>query len=153
MKELLLKQMEFEYWANREILSSMKQARPLHERAVLLFSHIQSVNRNWLDRVQGEQASMAMFQERTLAECEILLHQTHSGWIAYLENTDLEVLDGKISFHLPLDGTTRTLDRKDAIFHITNHSSYHRGQIITLLKGSVADLPMLGYLFFASEIS
>ena len=153
MKGLIIKQMQFEYWANYEMLQTLKLATPLNERALLLFSHINSVNLIWLNRIKQEDASTQLFQERTLEDCENLMVENNSNWTKYLQNITESELDELITFKFPIDNTVRILSKKDVIFHITNHSSYHRGQIISLIKGSVENLPMLGYVFFASKIS
>lgn len=153
MKELILKQMQFEYWANFELLQTLKQANPLNERALLLFSHINSANLIWLNRLKEEVVLTGLFQERTLSECEDLLVENNTNWTTYLENIAETELDKITTFNFPIDDTIRTISKKDAIFHITNHSSYHRGQILSLIKDSVENLPMLGYVFFASKIS
>jgi uncharacterized damage-inducible protein DinB len=151
MKEILLQQMQFEFWANSALLQTLKQAAVLHERALLLFSHINSVNSIWLNRLKGEVVTTNLFQQRTLPECESLLLENNENWTRFLQNISAADLDATIEFDFPVDGTVRVMSKKDAIFHITNHSSYHRGQIITLIKGSVENLPALGYVFFASK--
>ncbi len=153
MKELILKQMQFEYWANLELLQTLKQANPLNKRALLLFSHINSANLIWLKRLKEEIVSTSLFQERTLNECGDLLLENNANWTAYLENITETELEKIVTFNFPIDGTIRTISKKDAIFHITNHSAYHRGQIISQIKGSVENLPMLGYVYFVSKIS
>lgn len=152
MKELLKKQIEFEYWANSELLVKLKEADSLNDRALFLFSHIMSVNSIWLQRIKGEPVTINIFQERTLAECELLLQTNHENWNTFFTEADEEVFQKSIQFHFPIDNTTRTMVIADSIFHITNHSSYHRGQIVSLIKGSVAVLPHLGYVFFSSKI-
>lgn len=152
MKNLLIKQMQFEHWANTELLKTLKQANPLNERALLLFSHINSANTIWLNRLNEEPVSTTLFQNRSLLECEQLLNANIENWINYLEKVTEIELERVLEFDFPIDGTKRSLAKKDAIFHITNHSSYHRGQIISLIKSNVEILPMLGYVFFASKI-
>lgn len=152
MKELLKRQMDFEYWANNELLVKLKEANPLNERALFLYSHMMSANSIWLNRIKGEPVTINLFQERTLAECEVLLQTNYENWNAFFKESDEEVLLSEIKFHFPIDNTTRVIDVADSIFHITNHSSYHRGQIVSLLKGTVTVLPHLGYVFFSSKI-
>jgi uncharacterized damage-inducible protein DinB len=41
---------------------------------------------------------------------------------------------------------------EDALIHIINHSSYHRGQIIANIKGKVDELPLSTYIIYASQI-
>lgn len=76
MKELLKKQMEFEYWANSELLVKLKEADPLNDRALLLYSHIMSVNSIWLQRLKGEPVTVNLFQERTLVNAKHYYKQT-----------------------------------------------------------------------------
>lgn len=153
MKELLKNQMEFEYWANSELLVKLKEADPLNDRALLLYSHIMSVNSIWLQRIKGEPVITILFQERTLAECEALLQTNFENWNNFISEAKEEVFQENIQFHFPIDNTIRTMVVADSVFHITNHSSYHRGQIVILIKGSVAALPNLGYVFFSSKIA
>lgn len=144
--------MQFEFWANTELLQTLKLANPLNERALLLFSHINSANTIWLNRLKEETISTTLFQNRNLFECERLLNANNINWTTYLEQITEKELEEILEFDFPIDGSKRSLSKKDAIFHITNHSSYHRGQIISLLKNSVENLPMLGYVFFVSKI-
>jgi uncharacterized damage-inducible protein DinB len=46
----------------------------------------------------------------------------------------------------------RRMTIEDAITHIINHSSYHRGQIVASIKGKVDELPLSTYIMYASEI-
>jgi uncharacterized damage-inducible protein DinB len=93
-----------------------------------------------------------LFQEHTVPECAQLLIDNNLNWSRYIRELDIVDLDGVIRFDFPIEGTVRTISKMDAIFHLTNHSSYHRGQIISLIKVNVKDLPALGYVFFASKI-
>ncbi len=144
--------MSFDFWANTELLDTLKRANPLNERALLLFSHLISVNTIWLNRLKGETISTPLFQERTLIECENVMLENDRNWTAFLQNISDSELEMTIEFHFPIDNTHRIMRKADAIFQITNHSSYHRGQIVSLIKGSVAELPHLGFVFFASQI-
>lgn len=134
------------------MLKTLKQANPLNERALLLFSHINATNAIWLNRLNQEPVSTTLFQIRSLVECEKLLNDNNTNWKKYFEKVTEIEMENILEFDFPLDGTKRSIIKKDAIFHITNHSSYHRGQIISLIKPAVQTLPTVGYVFFASKI-
>lgn len=151
MKNMLLKQVDFEHWANTSLLNTMQKANPLDERALLLFSHILSASNMWLSRVHTLPLTTTLFQERTLAECEVLLHENTRNWIAYIEKANQEELDRIVDFIFPIDGTKKRISVQDAILHILHHSSYHRGQIVAKLKGFVEPLPLVTYIVYASE--
>ena len=151
MKELLIKQMQFENWANTQLLKTLKQANPLNERALLLFSHLLSASNMWLSRLKNEPITTTLFQIRTIQECEILFETNTNSWENYFNNVTIVELNNTIQFTSPVDNSKRTIIVGDAIMHIVHHSSYHRGQIITLLKGTIEQLPLITYMPFASK--
>jgi uncharacterized damage-inducible protein DinB len=150
MKDLLIKQVQFEFWANSELLNNLKMAEPLNPRALFLFSHLLSAGSMWLNRLKNEALTTTLFQERTVEECEILLGDLKTGWGNYFEPITLENLNKIIEFASSVDNFKRSIKTSDAIMHVVHHSSYHRGQIITLLKGSIEQLPLITYMPFAS---
>ncbi len=151
MKELLIKQINFEQWANSTLLSAMKTASPLDERALLLFSHLLSSASMWHSRLTATPFTTTIFQERTLEECEALMAANTTQWLAYLQQADDNELARVVDFTFPIDGSQRRMSVADAVLHVVHHSSYHRGQIVSRLKGAVAVLPLVTYIVFASE--
>ncbi len=151
MKNLLIKQMQFEFWANTELLNNLKKANSLNPRALLLFSHLLSAGSMWLNRLKNEALTTTLLHERTVEECEILLVNLKVGWGNYFEIVTVEELNKVIEFTSPIDNSKRSIKAGDAIMHVVHHSSYHRGQIITLLKGSIEQLPLITYMPFASQ--
>ena len=76
IKQLLEKQIEFEYWSNVKILASLKEAKPLDDRAQFLFAHILNSSNMWMCRVVGSPMKTTLFQERTLDDCEAFMNET-----------------------------------------------------------------------------
>jgi uncharacterized damage-inducible protein DinB len=151
MKALLTKQIQFEHWANSELLKSLRKANPLHERALSLFSHIVSPGQMWLNRVKGEPITTTLWEERTLDQCEVLLKQNTEQWLAYLDQASDAELKRVFEFTFFLDGSTKQISVADSIMHVVHHSSYHRGQIVSLLKGIIEPLPLVTYIGFVIE--
>lgn len=151
MKNILIKQLQFEHWSNQIILGSMRLANPLEDRALFLFSHLLNVGEIWLGRIQENTVTSSIFQERTLEECAEMIENNNSNWMKYLESVDDAELERMVPFHFILDGSKRSISVADAIMHIVQHSSYHRGQIVTLLKGTVEALPFVTYIAFVTN--
>jgi uncharacterized damage-inducible protein DinB len=149
-----IKQFEFEFWSNNLILNSLKALKEKDERAVLLFSHLLSSHRMWLCRVNKIEMTCTLFQERTLAECENLMAENLNDWKLFLENKSTENLEQTIEFMSAweINPSKRKMTIEDAIIHLINHSSYHRGQIVASIKGKVDELPLSTYIMYASEI-
>jgi uncharacterized damage-inducible protein DinB len=150
----LTKHFEFEFWSNSMILDSLKKLKEKDERANLLFSHLLSSHCMWLSRVNKTEFTCTLFQERTLAECEILIKENQKGWQHYLTNKTDTDLQETIEFMSAweVNPTKRKMSIEDAITHIINHGSYHRGQIVASIKGKVDELPLSTYIMYASEV-
>ncbi len=154
MPHKLIKHFEFEHWSNTMILHSLKALKENDQRALLLFSHLLSSHCMWLCRVNKTAFTCALFEERTLEACEKLMDENLQGWQQYLANkTDDDLLE-KIEFMSAweINPSKRVMTIEDAITHLINHSSYHRGQIVASIKGKVDELPLSTYIMFASTI-
>ena len=154
MKNKFIKQFEFEYWANTLILNALKKLREKDDRAMLLFSHQLSSHCMWLCRVNKTAFTCTLFQERTLDECEQLMNENLEGWKKFLADKLAEDLEATIEFMPAWEANPikRKMSFEDAIIHLINHSSYHRGQIVASIKGKVDELPFCTYIMYASEV-
>lgn len=154
MQHKLIKHFEFEHWSNTMILHSLKTLTEKEDRATLLFSHLLSSHCMWLCRVNKTEFTCTLFQQRTLDECEQLMKINLKGWQNYLTNKTDADLQESIEFisAWETNPSKRKMCVEDAITHIINHSSYHRGQIVASIKGKVEELPLSTYIMYASEI-
>ena len=151
MKAYFLKQIAYERWANEQILTALSQLSVPDERALLLFSHLLSSSSMWLSRIHATPFTTTLFQERTLAESEQLMIENTNAWNTFIDTASPQELERVISYVFPVDGSNKKMSISDAITHLINHSSYHRGQIIARIKGNVPQLPLTTYILFASE--
>ncbi len=151
LQALLIKQINFEHWANTELAKTLFEAQPLDERALTLFSHLLSSSNMWISRIHAIPMTVTLFQERTLEECKAMIDINTAAWIKYLQSADDAELNRIIDFIFPIDGSARRMSAMDAVMHIVHHSSYHRGQIIARVKGSVPVLPLVTYIVYATE--
>jgi uncharacterized damage-inducible protein DinB len=154
MPNKFIKLFEYEAWANTEILKALRALKEPGERAVTLFSHLLSSHSMWLSRVTKTEMTCTIFQERTLDECEQLIQENLQGWKKYLSSKSAADLEEKIEFNRVWENPQRksVIVIEDALNHIINHSSYHKGQIIVHIKGKVDELPFITYIMYASEL-
>jgi uncharacterized damage-inducible protein DinB len=154
MQNKFIKQFEFEYWSNGTILKALFSLKEKDDRTMLLFSHLLSSHSMWLSRVNKTAFTCTLFQERTLQECEQIMKENLEGWKNYLSACSTADLEQEIEFMPAWEANPekRRIKIEDALIHIINHSSYHRGQIIASIKGKVDELPLSTYIIYASEI-
>jgi uncharacterized damage-inducible protein DinB len=151
MTKHFVKQIEFELWANQRIAEAIESATEPDERTFFLFSHILSAHSIWLSRIQNTPVTTTLFQERSFEDSKVLLKDVTEKWKSYIATLNENELDRTVHFIFPFDGSKKKIQIADAIIHLFGHSNYHRGQLISRLKGKLEPLPLLAYVVFASE--
>jgi uncharacterized damage-inducible protein DinB len=131
-----VKHFEFEHWSNTLILQSLQSLQTSDDRAVLLFSHLLSSHSMWLSRVTKTEIKCTLFQERTLDECKLVMEDNLNGWKNFLLDKTDNDLEQTIEFMSAWEANSskRRMAIEDAITHLINHSSYHRGKLYNCLK-------------------
>jgi uncharacterized damage-inducible protein DinB len=154
MNNKYIKQFEFEKWSNTMILNALRSLNEESPRAHTLFCHLLNSHSMWLSRVTKTDMKVGLFEERSLSDCEFMIEENYQGWKQYLESKTTADLEESIEFMGAWENppSKRRMAIEDALIHIINHSSYHRGQIVVHIKGKVEELPLSTYIMYASEV-
>ena len=145
MNNQVVKLLAYDHWANEKIIGAMSQVKILPPRTIELLSHILAVSSIWLSRAKGEDETAKRFDLYSLEECAALNNTMRSNWIDHI--TSLTEVDKLISFKL--QGQESQMTALDFINHVVVHGSYHRGQIVALLKGHLQELPATDFVLYA----
>ena len=139
MMERLNRELAYNAWANREALRSLLGARTVPERAAAVMAHIIGAEWLWLRRLGHQCAPMEVWPALSLTECERELQALSRAWQACLNALSSESLDQQIRY-AKSKGEDWSNTVADILTHVILHSSYHRGQIASLLgrAGEVA---------------
>src|SRR5262245_31553533 len=62
----LRRQLHYDAWANREVLTVLEGAEEPPEKALRWFAHILAAERLWLDRLRGEPSAVVVWPEPDL---------------------------------------------------------------------------------------
>lgn len=148
-KKLFLKQLDYELWANKILIKAISDSHVPEARTFEIFSHIIIAHSNWLKRVLGETTTLKPWDKMTLESGLELSIENFNGWKKYLSAKTDQQLGQHVYF--PFTGKPSKISIEDLLIHLINHSSYHRGQIISMLKGKLDPLPLTTYIAFATE--
>ncbi|MFN8416381.1 MAG: DinB family protein [Cytophagaceae bacterium] len=114
------------------------------DKAILLFSHVLNAHHIWNHRILGLTPEYTVWQLQQAVDFKSMIEKNHSTTLRILENTSLDkVLDYKISTGQPFQNTVQ-----DILFHMINHSTYHRAQIATEFKNHGINPPISDYIFY-----
>ena len=97
--------------------------------------HTAGAEKIWLERLQKVEnpvflSSVFIGPKKEAIE---VWKKTSQGLKSFIENFDETKLQDSVSFKRP-DGNTYQLRYYQIFVHVFNHSTYHRGQIVTMLR-------------------
>jgi uncharacterized damage-inducible protein DinB len=97
--------------------------------------HIWAVEWVWLERLLGR--SPTSFPDATefadLASLRPRWAEVEKRWLEYVSRLDQTELEEEVSYQTLSSGPSRD-PRWQMIQHVVNHGTYHRGQVITMLR-------------------
>ncbi|MBO9674565.1 MAG: hypothetical protein J7577_14040 [Sphingobacteriaceae bacterium] len=133
--------------ADSRIIEIFKSATIELPDAVRLFSHVLNAQHIWAQRISGKKPLYGVWDIHPKEDFETLS----------LENFKLirEVLDSQPLDKRILYANTRGDQYENRIdeilFHLFNHSTYHRGQVVTLLKKAGFTPPVTDYIMLKRD--
>lgn len=134
----------YDEWAMERTLTVVSALSPDHYKKDLGTSHGSihatlvhaiAASRMWLDRLSGN-ADSVMLKESDVAglsELRALRKAWRADMEAYLEAATDASLQEQFS-HTTSKGITYTYPRGQLLQHLVNHTTYHRGQVVAMLR-------------------
>ncbi len=148
MKNYFFKLFAFNHWANDAVINFLRDNAIHDEKILRIAGHILLAQENWFKRVTKEQQDVPVWQVVPLQDILIRLSQSDQQWIKYLKT--LEESDFQINLDYEnLAGEPQISTIEDIMAHVINHATYHRGQIIYLIRDLGIAPPTTDYIKFA----
>ena len=144
MKEKLIDLFEYTYHFNNEMIKVISENREaVDDKTISLINHTLNAQQIWNARISGE-TTFEVWQINPFDTLEEINHQNFLKSIAIVQNADLE----KTIEYQNSRGTKFANTVFDMLFHVINHSTYHRGQINSLLKQNGLEPVLTDYIFY-----
>jgi uncharacterized damage-inducible protein DinB len=152
---------DFNRWANRRVLGAAARLRPeqfLEDRGSSFGSvrdtlaHVLAAEWMWLRRWEGISPSVypsaAEFPSaQALAR---RFEEVERGQSHFLEKLTDAALDRLVAY-TNVEGVRWRYPLRQMLHHVVNHSTYHRGQAVTLLRQLGAEAPSTDLLLYLDE--
>jgi uncharacterized damage-inducible protein DinB len=124
---------QYDTWANRQALVSLRGTDSAPDKARLWLAHIIGAQDVWLSRLQNDVPCTLAWPDLTLAQIDARLEGLRGTWemlLDQLQETHLEHL----VVYANLSGRPFSTPRGAIFDHVLFHGAYHRGQIAAHLR-------------------
>lgn len=149
---------DYDEWANARFVAALaalddeRLRTPVESSFPSLlatFGHLVAAEWIWLRRWQGESptAFPPWHDEPALDDLRSRLRELEAERREYLGGLTDDDLAAPLGYRL-LSGAPYTNCLHDLLVHVVNHSSYHRGQLTTLLRQVGGSPPATDYVLF-----
>ncbi len=114
------------------------------ERSRILFSHLLNAHSTWNGRITSIQQNYGIWEELPAREMKAMDQNNFKASLQILQQMQLEdIIQYKNS-----RGEEFSNCIKDILFHIINHSTYHRGQVASEFRKNNIEPVATDYIFY-----
>src|ERR1041384_3481423 len=150
--ESLRELVQFNVWANRRVVESLKASQAESPKAMRALSHLLVTEREWLLRMRGKTDSTGdnFWPASALDECEALANETAAAYTDFVNELTEETVDNTATYKNS-KGIEFTTSFRDILTHVLFHSMAPRGQVQMALRADGGE-PLWGdYIIFVRE--
>jgi uncharacterized damage-inducible protein DinB len=161
MKELFLQYAAYNLWANRQLLDILDTLTPeqQHQEITSSFNslyktvqHVWFAESLWLQRIRKIPAVVPVDNfNGSMQELSAALTELDRQWEPAVEKLKEEQLSEIIAY-TNIRGIAYQVRLDKLLLHIFNHSTYHRGQLVTMLRqAGVTKIPSTDFSAWVTQ--
>ena len=135
----------YDRWANEEVANVLLRLPSPPAKSVRWLAHIAAAERLWLERLEGQSPTIAVWPDFQVPECHRQLQEMARLWSRYLDGLGPEGLLAPVTYKNS-KGEIWKSAVEDVLMHVTTHSAYHRGQIAADMRSSGATPAYTDYI-------
>lgn len=122
---------DYNYHSNQRIIEIAAKEKALPKKVISLFSHILNAHHRWNAIVLENSPVHEAWDVQEVSRWEDIHYDNQRNTFEIITNT--ENFEKEVNYlNAQKENQRRVL--KEILFHIINHSTYHRGQIAMLLR-------------------
>ncbi|RTL51537.1 MAG: hypothetical protein EKK39_07980 [Sphingobacteriales bacterium] len=157
MKSLIISYAIYNQWANLQLIHVIQNLEPAkhHQTVVSSFPsiystllHLMGAETIWWQRLREEPQTAWQLKDAGLSTSDVLngLARQDTLWVEWMNGLNDEQLE-KVIVYKNLKKEYFEQPLWQILLHIFNHSTYHRGQLVTMLRQlGITELPSTDYI-------
>ncbi len=147
MLDQLKRLLDHLYWADEAAVGALSVAGTPPAKAVEILSHVLGAEEVWLSRLEQRPARLAVWPELTPADCVTTAENLRRAFGRYVGALLPRDLEGSVAYTNSA-GQAFTSTVWDILVHVAMHGSYHRGQVMLLLRSGGHEPAATDYIAF-----
>ncbi|MCH5598777.1 DinB family protein [Niabella ginsengisoli] len=145
MKQFFKELFEYNHFCNQKLWNFLNvNSDKSLETPIKLYSHILNAHQIWNNRIAFKQASFGIWEIHPAQNWKGIEQINFNHSLLIIEEFNL---DNPINY-ANTKGQIFNQCIKDILFHVINHSTYHRGQIATNLRQSGLEPLVTDYILY-----
>lgn len=145
MKTFFRELFEYNHGVNRQLLEALHaHADKASEKALKLYCHILNGHQIWNNRIVANGAAHDIWAVHTLQQCGDIDKANYEHTLSIIDQYNLN----DVVKHAKIKGKPFSKTVSEILFHIINHSTYHRAQIATEFRLSGLEPVMTDFIFY-----
>ena len=145
MKAYLHQLFDYNYFCNKQLIECFSGLKKLPEKSPERFSHILNAHHIWNTRINARESQYGVWEVHKIDSWGDIHYDNQRESFEIITNADR--FDKRISYETT-EGRSYSNSLQDILFHIVNHSTHHRGQIVMDLRMQGIEPPALDYILF-----
>lgn len=145
MKAFFKEMFEYSHKFNQEYIALMlREKNQTTQKAQKLMSHIVNAQQIWNNRIEKTIEPAKVWQVHPIEQLAEIDTSNFQASVTLVNKSDF---DKEITY-VNSQGMSFTNKIRDILFHVINHSTYHRAQIASELKAKGVEPPVSDYIFY-----
>ena len=138
-------------WADAAALEALRTSPGSDARALTIYAHILGAEAVWLARLAGRRPDVAVWPVLSLDEAASLAVRNADELDAYVASLVAEDLGREIEYRNSAGLEFRSTI-EDILLHVMLHGSYHRGQVMLLIRTGGGEPASTDYIAFVRGV-
>lgn len=145
MVEFFEELLDYSHQCNQNLIQIiMNNEHKVTDKALQLINHILNAHQIWNNRIQSESTPFGVWQIHDLQALSDIDQTNYNHSVRILRQYDFN--DHIEYVNSRSESFKRTV--RDILFHIINHTTYHRGQIATVFRHTGIEPLVTDYIYF-----
>lgn len=145
MKVFFNQLLDYNFDCNKRLIKECSKQEHVSDKSIKLFSHILNAHHIWNCRILEKEATYGVWDIHAIKDWEDIHYENQRSSFEIVTNAD--GFEKRINYKNS-KGRLFTNNLNDILFHIINHSTHHRGQILMDFRENGIAPESFDYIFY-----